>query len=465
VLVAIYMPAVHSAYRIDDFAWLSLRNTITHGHSLWWALFSPQAQGTIRPLGDRLWFLLASSWFGLNPTPLHAFALCAQIAVVYMVVVTGRRLLGSGKAAVLAALLWVINPALVEPIVWASAVNEVLHALWFLIAFDAFLRWVESRRPLWLGLQVIALVLALGAVELAVTFPFVAAAWILLSAGKSWQGVLPSAAVVFAFTAAHFRMVRLPSSSSPYHLMIGWNLFANLWHYWTTVLGPAEYQHIHGTGPLLTGLATAILSGALLFWGARCARRARMAPFFCLLWFAITLAPTLPLMRHQIDYYGFLPSIGLAWLAADAITGVVSWRGRSLAIACAALYAACQIPSTLFARDFALDLSRDVVRRESRLLEGVREIRANQPRNPVFLAGIDYEQFWWGLCYGELTRRGFTDLHVLPDAADHGVPIPPKEWCLTTDFQFSPDETARMLRASAREYDISQLPPKPVVTR
>jgi len=73
------------------------------------------------------------------------------------------------------------------------------------------------------------------------------------------------------------------------------------------------------------------------------------------------------------------------------------------------------------------------------------------------------EQFWWGLCYGQLTREGFTGFHVLPDAGDHGVPIPPKEWCYAQDFQFSPDETARLLRqGNARVYDVTSSPPKAI---
>jgi hypothetical protein len=101
------------------------------------------------------------------------------------------------------------------------------------------------------------------------------------------------------------------------------------------------------------------------------------------------------------------------------------------------------------------------VKREAKLADAVREIRRVQPKGPVFLAGLDGEQFWWGLCYGQLTRLGFTDLHVLPDAGDHGIPIPPKEWCLSNDFQFSPAETARLLHEGhAHVFDISHSPPK-----
>src|SRR5260370_27321660 len=94
-VLGLYGPAIHCAYRLDDFAWLSLRNNIGRGRDLLWVLFSPQAQGTIRPLGERLWFLLASAWFGLNPVPLHVLALCGQIGNVLLISDTGRRLVNS----------------------------------------------------------------------------------------------------------------------------------------------------------------------------------------------------------------------------------------------------------------------------------------------------------------------------------------------------------------------------------
>jgi hypothetical protein len=47
----------------------------------------------------------------------------------------------------------------------------------------------------------------------------------------------------------------------------------------------------------------------------------------------------------------------------------------------------------------------------------------------------------------------------MPDAAEHGVIIPPKEWCFTPDFQLSKQETERLLQTGqGRVYDIAHLP-------
>ena len=306
----------------------------------------------------------------------------------------------------------------------------------------------------------IALVLALGALELAVTLPAVAAAYLILFEKRHWKGLLPSAGIVVLYVAAHFAAVPLPKDG-PYRLSLGWGVVGTFWRYWGNVLGPEEYGRIHQMNPGITRLGTALMTAAILVWLVICARRRRWVPLFCLLWFVVTLAPTLPLREHVTPYYTFIPSVGLAWLAGDALARAVSWPGRSIGIACAVLYAVCQIPSAIFVRDWNRERSRDAVKREAQLADAVREIRRLEPEGAVFLTGLDGEQFWWGLCYGQLTKLGFTDLHILPDAGEHGIPIPPKEWCLTHDFQLSPDETKRLLdEGHAHVFDISHSPPK-----
>jgi len=465
LLVFLYWPALPAAYRQDDLAWLSLRNTVAGGHGLLWAFFSPQGEGAVRPLGDRLWFLLAASFFGLNPVPFHALGLCVQVANIVLMADTGWRLLGARRAAAAAVILWAINDTLVEPLVWASALNEVLYTFWFLAAFNAFLRWTRSRKPVWLYLHAAALVLSLGTLELAVTFPAIAGAYVLLFEKRRWKGLLPSVAIAGAYVAAHFAMAPLPQSG-PYKLTLGWGMAGAFWRYWANVLGPEEYARIYPMSLAIARLGTLLLSALIILWLGVSVRRRRWVSLFGLLWFVFTLAPILPLVNHVTPYYTFLPSIGIAWIAGDALANAASWPGRSVAIACALMYAVCHLPSTIFVRDWNIDRSRDAVIREDRMERAVRDVRRLQPDGPVFLTGLDQDQFWWGLCYGQLTKLGFRDLHILPDAAAHGLPIPPKEWCLSQDFQFSPDETSRLLReGSAHVYDISQSPliPEPPI--
>lgn len=467
LVVVLYWPALHSPYRLDDFAWLSLRNTIRNGHTVLWSLFSPQAQGTIRPLGERVWFLLASSLFGLNPLPLHALALGTQIGNVILVADTGRRLLRSPQAAAVAALLWVVNDSLVSPIVWASAFNEVFYTFCYLAAFNAFVRWLESGKRVWLIAHIAALSLCLGALELGVTFPAIALAYVLLFHRDQWRDqwrkVFPSAALVLVYVVLHFAAAPLPHEG-PYKLSSGSGLAANFWSYWVTVLGPEEYARIHQTPLAIARLGTAILTLGILWWLWTSIRRKKWrTPLFCVLWFLIPLAPTLPLLQHFTPYYLFLPSIGLAWLAGQALVQPGSWRKHSLALVCAALYFFAQVPSTIFVRDWNRDRANETSAHLLHLSRAVREIRQVQPQGPVFLKGLDMEQFWWGFCYGQLSKQGFSDLHVMPAVQTHDLYIPPKEWCSTPDFQLSEAEMSRLLReGKGKVYDVAQSPPAEV---
>ena len=134
-----------------------------------------------------------------------------------------------------------------------------------------------------------------------------------------------------------------------------------------------------------------------------------------------------------------------AWLAGDAVVQAARWPGRTAAIACVALYAMCQIPSTIFVRDWHRTDSTERSAREVKLREAVREIRRMQPYGPVFLTGLDSQQFWWGFVYGELVREEFTDLHVLPDAAALGLSVS-REWWYMPDAQYSGQQVSRLLR-------------------
>ena len=457
---ALYWPALHATYRIDDYAWLSLANALSHGRSLWWALFLPAGAGSVRPLGERLWFLLSSTLFGSNPVPLHSLAWCLQAINVVLVINLGRRLLGSPLAASLAGALWAVNSTLVGPMIWASAFNEVLFTCLFLSAFHALLRWVESGRTTWLLIHLGLFVLALGTLETAVTFPAVAAAYLLLTHRKRWRAVLPSLAGSLVFVVLHLWTARLPNAG-PYKMTLGWGIVANFAHYWAAVLGPQEYYRTHGGNAALALFGTLFLSAAALLWVAARARRNDWIPLFGVAWFVIALAPLLPLLNHFTFYYTFLPSIGLAWIAGGALALARSRPAKLLAVACAVVYAICEVPSTVFIRNWDLDRSLDVARREAQMREGVRQIRQQQREGPVFLTGIDTEQFWWGICYGELYREGFAGLHVMPDAGEHGIAIPPREWCYRQDFQLSPSETRQIVAAgSGHVYDLTRSPPK-----
>ncbi|OYW10853.1 MAG: hypothetical protein B7X34_04105, partial [Acidobacteriia bacterium 12-62-4] len=71
VCLVVYRQSFVVWFARDDFAWLGVELYLVDFRSLLEALFLPQAQGTIRPLSDRLPFLLSYSMFGLDAKPLR----------------------------------------------------------------------------------------------------------------------------------------------------------------------------------------------------------------------------------------------------------------------------------------------------------------------------------------------------------------------------------------------------------
>src|SRR5579863_10115838 len=74
VCLAVYWRVPFIWFRIDDFAWLGLPLD-AQDFGLWRALFRPQAEGTVRVLSERVFFLVSSSVFGLHAWPFRAIAL------------------------------------------------------------------------------------------------------------------------------------------------------------------------------------------------------------------------------------------------------------------------------------------------------------------------------------------------------------------------------------------------------
>ena len=86
--------AVHAAgfrawFLSDDFGWLAMRSQVHSSGDLFHALFSPMAQGTIRTLSERAYYMSLSSIFGLNPLPFHVMSfvvMCANLVLLARIV-------------------------------------------------------------------------------------------------------------------------------------------------------------------------------------------------------------------------------------------------------------------------------------------------------------------------------------------------------------------------------------------
>jgi hypothetical protein len=121
-----------------------LPSQVHSAHDLLYVLFAPKAQGTVRFLSERAFFLTFSSLFGFHALPYRIWVIATWFADLTLASLVGARLTRSRAAGFWAAILWTTSVNLTGPLSWTSAYNQVLCAFCILLAFYARLRWLES---------------------------------------------------------------------------------------------------------------------------------------------------------------------------------------------------------------------------------------------------------------------------------------------------------------------------------
>lgn len=348
VCLALYGRGLAGWFRTDDFSWLQF-----HRDTWWKTLFSPEALGTIRPWSERLFF--AGGWrlFGLQAWPFHAIVFATHFANLALMSVIGRRLTGSREAGLWAAILWTVNSGLAIPLGWVSCYNQVLCGFFLLLALYASLtgrRWLE-----WL-----AFLTGFGALETMLVYPALAAG----SSPRRWRALVPMVAVSTVFVAVHTWVTPIPAAG-PY--APHWTSApVTLATYWAWSLGSAYMRAAFAPAAL------GILTAAIVWFATRDRRLAA----FGLLWFAVTLAPVLPFRNHMMEYYLYLPTIGLAWIGGAAVA-----RYRA-AWAFIAVYLFIMIPQAWIDSRWNYDLTQR--------LHTMMETVEHAPRDKaVLLTGVD----------------------------------------------------------------------------
>ena len=194
--LALYWRGFTAWFRADDFAWLGTGIYIQNFHDFLVAIFAPMAQGTIRPLSERAFFMAGFSLFGLDALPFKIVIFATQFANLALVASIGARLTGLRWAGFFAAIFWVLNASGIEPLGWSCVYNQVLCGFFLLLAFHFLLRYVETGERRYNLYQWAAFLLGFGALELNVVYPAIAAAYTLLCVAGASD--LPTAASISA---------------------------------------------------------------------------------------------------------------------------------------------------------------------------------------------------------------------------------------------------------------------------
>lgn len=460
VLLAFYWRGLFVWFAQDDFAWLNLSLRFAEGHSLWRLALEPAAQGTIRPLSERLFFIGFHQWFGLDALPFRALIYLTQAANLLLVALIARRLIGSPLAAAAAAIFWTLNAGVAASLSWTSTYNQILCCFFILGAFLLFLIYTETGERRYLAAQWLAFLAGFGALELNAAYPALAAVYALLRARRYLASTLPMFAVSAAYALLH-RAVAPKPTSGPYAFHWDLDLFLTLIKYVKWMSGGVRFQEIYAPHRLewLGWLASATVGLALLGFTLLKLAHRDWRPVFFVAWFLIFLAPVLPLRDHFSGYYLTLPAIGPALLGGWAFAS--AWqarRGRQApALIVALLYLG--ISGAVAQAGLSWQLAR--TEQVRRLVLGVGRAQQLHQDKVILLQGVSNEMFWAAVKDRPFLLVGAAHVYLAPGSTQAIEAHP--ALAELSEYELPARPAARLLRAGqAVVYDVSGRRPKNV---
>jgi hypothetical protein len=442
---------------MDDFAWLGLHTLVHDWDSFLDAVFRPMAQGTVRPISERLFFLSFWQFFGMEALPYRALVFLTAFADAILISAIVRRLTASAVAGFLAPLLWIASPPLYEPMTWTSAYNQILCAFFFLLQLYLLIRYIDTRRAGYYAGLWIAFLLGFGVLELNVVFPAIAVVYVLLFARAYLLRIAPMFLVSLVYAVWHRSAgqgIRTSLYTMDFHPH---SILSVLWQYVQLSLSAYEMQPVRPefTASIRISFGFVLLAllafTAIMLW-----KRARLALFF-IAWFLIALSVYLPLANHVSGYYATVPMIGLAMLGGWAVA--IAWRTNRLTRIVAIIAALCiAIPGAWQGRELSRRVSlqsRDV----RHMVRGIAAAHRKHPNQILILTGVDNDLFWFGLYDKPEVALGWRGLYATSETEKKLIPAP-EMGSIADRFLADSVILESIHRGQAEVYDISQTPVK-----
>ena len=311
-----------------------------------------------------LFFLLLNyKIFGPYAAGWHLVSVAAHMGVTYLVYVLVRRLAGDSRTALIAALLFGIDPVHIESVAWVSGVTDPLLALFLLPSFFCYLNGRErpAHRRAWLAGSLALYALAMLSKETALILPIILVTfewfWAEMPAGASWLRravervrictvrVLPFVLLTFVYLTVRWHVLKglghtmVPLSISTiiftWPQLLLFYLRHLVWPFNLSVFYNVPYVKTPGLVSFFLPVA-GLAAIALLVWiwvrrlGNRSSSDKRVALFACA-WILIPFIPlldlsVLPVGEIAHDRYLYLPSIGFSILLAMVLRRITLGR-------------------------------------------------------------------------------------------------------------------------------------------
>lgn len=404
-------------FSLDDFAWLNMSRKVESGASLWSALLTPKAQGTVRVISERLYFLAIHRLFGADALAFRLVAFLTFFAGLALAGWVAARMMKSRTAGVMAAVFWMVSPGLAVPLAWTSAYNQLLCAVCLLAAFALWMKYLETGESRYYWWQWVPFVVGFGVLEVTVVYPALAAGYLMVSGPGSARRARVSAAALFLpsilFAAFHFLAV--PKTDKLYQLHFDTAIFGGLYTYIKWALGTSQIVLFHHA-PLWAWfgrISTWVLAFALIAYLVHSALRRNWLPLFFAFWFAAALAPFLPLRDHRMDYYLGIPAIGLAMLIAHAVQNARG-RWRAVALLLAAVYAGSSLAVTRGTIAWRRDLSEQV----RTMVLGAAQAERLHPGRILLLKDVSDDVFYATMLDNAFEYFGAPRVYLAPGEQD-----------------------------------------------
>ncbi|MBM3726295.1 MAG: DUF2029 domain-containing protein [Acidobacteria bacterium] len=423
VFAALYYGTLDIWFMADDFAWLGLRLSVNQPMDLVDALFGPKAQGTVRFLSERAFFMTFEKLFGINALPMKLFVLATQAANLVLLGLIARRLTGTVWAAVLAPAAWCFNGGLAVALSWMSAYNQVLTSFLLLAALYSFMH----RR---MGLAWGAFLLSFGALETVVVFPGLALVYTWFHERPQWRQAVWFAVPSAVYTALHLFVIPKVKSDPAYQLHVDFSIASTLWTYWTWAIGAVRLPQFIQFNQSRAELGGAVLSAVLLGFLVWCAARRELRVATGLAWFCLLLAPVLPLRDHVSDYYLASAGLGFALLVGDLTVRAwrLGWLGAAGSTIWLGVWIAFQTPQVTHTVDYYRNRTGQV----QAMVEGVVEAHERRPLERIVLSGVEPEFFWAGFFDNPFRLYGMPPVYLTPGSEKRLGNLP--GWARPEDF-------------------------------
>lgn len=317
--VAVYLPSLRNGWVSDDVvilvqnkdikSWSFVTNGFTH--DVLWSIRSINSNQTAHSASYRpfevLWFAINAHLFGVNhPAPWHAAKILLQVVAVLLCFRVAQLLTGDVVVALLAAAIFGIMPAHVEPVVWASAIPEPLSTVFELAALIFLIR----RKPGWSrGLLLSTLFYAFAVLthESAILFPAIAFAYVMLFETEPDEDTRPAHSVRIAETNAHI--------ATAFTVCLPFLIIALLY----------AFARLHALGDHAFGMPQ-IITEAQLHGSAEAlplrgpAQIAMTLPMVVLMYLGILAIPGMADPMHSIQWAAHIdPAVIISWGALIAL--------------------------------------------------------------------------------------------------------------------------------------------------